>query len=200
MQAWCKKNGVVSIVMALLLALTACSPRFDWREISNPGAGYVALFPARPVEATRPVQYDTHTLQLTLQTAEVDEMRFAVGYAQLPAIADKQPPDGATWVSLFETALLQNLNAQITQANPPPAPAVRDINANGTLRVHRKDMHGVPAKMRARFYVQQGQLYEVLVIAATADWNEEAAETFMAGFQIKSGLLNVKPPQQAARF
>ena len=210
MQAWYGKGCVVSIVAALLsllmLTLAGCSPRFDWREIPNPEAGYVALFPARPAKVTRSIEFGAEHVELTLQAAVVGDISFAVGHARLPtSAAPSAAINASAWIARFEAALLQNLDAQIntqisTQVSaqinaqtpaihPPKAPALRDISATGILRARREDAHGVPATLRARFYVQNGQLYEVMVIAPSADWNDEAVETFLAGFQL--------PPKKA---
>jgi len=184
LQTWGKNGWAAFIVAALLLTLAACSPRFDWREIPNPDAGYVALFPARPGSATRPLPHGAQTIELTLQAAPVGDLSFTVGHVRLPVRAGKaEAVEASAWITQFETALLGNLNAQITQTHPPKPPALRDISADGTLRARRQDTRGVPAKLRARFYLHQGQLYEVMVIGPAADWDEDAAETFLAGFK-----------------
>ncbi len=185
MQAWSKKGWGAFIVAAFLLALAACSPRFDWREIPNPEAGYAALFPARPGTVTRPLLYGAQTIELTLQAAPVGDMSFTVGHAQLPATAGLgEVVEASAWMARFETALLGNLDARITQTHPPKSPALRDISADGTLRARRRDVDGIPAKLRARFYLHQGQLYEVIVIGPAAGWDEDAAATFLDGFRI----------------
>ncbi|TAK90542.1 MAG: hypothetical protein EPO06_07950 [Burkholderiaceae bacterium] len=160
--------------------LAACSPRFDWREIANSEAGYAALFPARPALVTRTLPHGAQTLTLTLQAAPVGQRYFAVGSAPLPATTEA----ALFWQSQLEAALLSNLDAQVTQAHAPQAPVLRDISASGTLRAQRGDAAGVPAKLRARFYLHHDRLYEVFVMAPAAEWDDEAVETFFTGFKL----------------
>jgi hypothetical protein len=181
LQSWRRKVQAAAIVTACLCLLTACSPRFDWREIPNAEAGYVGLFPARPALVTRSLPHGTYTLALTLQAAPVGQSYFAIGTAPLPAAAG----DAGFWLGQLEAALLNNLNAQVTQVHPSQAPALRDISASGTLRAQRGDAAGVPAKLRARFYLRGDRLYDVIVMAPAAEWDDEAVEIFLAGFKLQ---------------
>jgi hypothetical protein len=178
LRAWNKRSGG-AVIVAALLALAACSPHFDWREIANPAAGYAALFPARPSKVTRSVPHGEQSISLTLQATTVDHMTFAVGTARLPG----KPASWPSFVPLFETALLHNINALEVQTLTSPSNALREIVINGSLRAGPQDHQGTPAKMRVRFYLRQDRLYEVLVFAPATAWNEEAVETFLAGFQ-----------------
>lgn len=184
---------VTALITTLGLSLSACSPRFDWREIPNTEAGYVALFPARPAQFTRPLPYPGQNIALTLQAVVIDDINFAIGYARLPHPAANDTIASATtaqWIAHFEAALLDNLQAQITQTHATTAPLMRDITAIGTLRTRREDPQGRPATLRARFYIHNHQLYEVMVIAPTTTWNSEAADTFLTGFQLRSTQKN----------
>ena len=76
-----KKAGLI-LVMALLVS--ACSPRYNWREVDVADGRVRAAFPDRVQTETRALRLDTHTLSFTLATATVGEAVFAIGSAPLP--------------------------------------------------------------------------------------------------------------------
>lgn len=76
-----KKAGLI-LVVALLAS--ACSPRYNWREVDVADGRVRAAFPNRVQTETRQLRLDTHTLDFTLASATVGEAVFAIGSAPLP--------------------------------------------------------------------------------------------------------------------
>ncbi len=106
-----KKAGVF---LTLTLALAACSPSYNWREMDVADGHVRAAFPARVSTETRELKLDTHALKFTMASATVGEAVFAVGSAPLPPeIAASPAARQALGVALMRS-LYTNMQA------PPP--------------------------------------------------------------------------------
>ncbi|WP_429576090.1 hypothetical protein [Paraburkholderia sp. UCT70] len=80
--------GAASAALALGVALSACSPTFDWRTVMNNDKGYTVDFPAKPGNDQRAVQIGGTPMQMAMQTAEAGNAVFAVGTVMLPDDSD----------------------------------------------------------------------------------------------------------------
>jgi hypothetical protein len=76
--------GAVGSALLLGAVLSACSPTFDWRTVTNNDNGYSVDFPAKPGNDQRAVQIDGAPMQMAMQTAEAGNAVFAVGTVMLP--------------------------------------------------------------------------------------------------------------------
>ncbi|MEW9584109.1 hypothetical protein [Paraburkholderia sp. DGU8] len=76
--------GAVGSALLLGVVLSACSPTFDWRTVTNNDNGYSVDFPAKPGNDQRAVQIDGAPMEMAMQTAEAGNAVFAVGTVMLP--------------------------------------------------------------------------------------------------------------------
>src|SRR5512137_325528 len=119
--------AVVATLLAACLLVAACSPRFDWREIAQPSAGYVVALPDKPNVETRPIAFDHPggpvRAEMTMLSTGVGASLFAVGTVQLPPFAVDSPAALDATLAWFGDGLLRNVQA--TQSVPadigPPA-------------------------------------------------------------------------------
>lgn len=72
--------------LTLALALAACAPALDWREVHIGQAGVHAMFPCRPVAQTRELPLGGRAVAMTLHACEAGGATFAV------AVADVKDP------------------------------------------------------------------------------------------------------------
>ncbi len=98
--------SVAGVLVIPLMLLAGCSPRMDWRELSNEAAGWRATFPAKPVEVSRQIELPNGLgpIRLTLRSARIDDAMFAVGWAESNA-------PGAGVREALESAMLANIDA-----------------------------------------------------------------------------------------
>jgi hypothetical protein len=75
------------VTMALLAATTACTPAFNWREVSFDDASAAALLPCKPDRGTRPVQLAGQTVQMSMAGCEAGGAMFTVALVQVPQAA-----------------------------------------------------------------------------------------------------------------
>jgi hypothetical protein len=163
-----KTHLALPLLAALLLS--ACSPKFDWRDFRSNDAPYAVLFPGKPASHTREVNLDGLSVKMTMTASDIEGTMFAVGSAEL-ADADKAPAA----VQAMKTAMLRNIGAA------QPVQTTRDgafeVEAHGVNR-------GVPMLMHGRFLARGKRVYQVIVIGPAKDFRKENVETFMSSFKL----------------
>ena len=105
------KKPSLALFLATLAAasvLSACSPKFDWRDYRSPDAQFTALFPGKPAVLTREIDLDGKKVSLTMTASEVDGNTFAIGSAVLDSAEQAQAA-----LPAMQTALLKNINGTV---------------------------------------------------------------------------------------
>jgi hypothetical protein len=166
--------------MALLLALGACSPTFNWRELRPAGTPLLALMPCKPDSATRPVPLAGQPVELHMHSCEAGGLRFAVAWADVGSAA-QVPVALAAWRS----ASLQAIRVPAPTADDETrrwpvvvagAPAAQGVSAQG------QDPQGQPVQNRAAYFAQGTRVYQAAVYGAKLP--DEAVDTFFAGLRL----------------
>lgn len=159
--------------LAALLAaatLTACSPKFDWRDYRGSEAPYAVLFPGKPATHTRPVDLGGATASMTMAATEIDGTVFAVGSVEL---ADAERAQLA--VQAMKAAMVRNIGA--TQ----PVESTRD----GAFEVAAHGTRGnQPVTLRGRFLARGKRAYQVIVLGPDHGVEREHVDTFLRSFKV----------------
>ena len=167
-----KKAGVF---LTLTLALAACSPSYNWREMDVADGHVRAAFPARVSTETRALKLDTHALKFTMASATVGEAVFAVGSAPLPPeIAASPAARQALGVALMRS-LYTNMQA------PPPnewPPYGQEIEVRGKAV-------GKPGWLQAKVWVTDTMLIEAVAAGTEESLPAERAREFLRSVVIK---------------
>ncbi len=71
--------------------LVACSPQYNWRELTLADGHVRAAFPARVQSESRTVRLGDVATEFTITVASVDDATFAVGHARLPPEVARDP-------------------------------------------------------------------------------------------------------------
>ncbi|MYM66109.1 hypothetical protein GTP45_04555 [Pseudoduganella sp. FT55W] len=157
--------------LLLTLALSACSPKYDWRDYRSNDAPYAVLFPAKPATQTRSIKLDQLDVNMTMSAADIDGVVFAVGSAQLANAA--QAPAA---VDAMKTAMVKNISATITSSKTLRSGAL-EIEASGTER-------GQAMRLIGRFLAKEKRVYQVIVIGPARNIEAEPVETFLTSFKL----------------
>ena len=167
-----KKAGVF---LALALALAACSPSYNWREMDVAEGHVRAAFPARVSTETRDLKLDAHALQFTLASATVGEAVFAVGSAPLPPEIAASPAARQALGMALMRSLYTNMQA------PPPSewPPYGE-----TIEVRGKAV-GKPGWLQARVWVTDTMLIEAVAAGTEESLPAERAREFLRSVVIK---------------
>jgi hypothetical protein len=163
------------------LALAACTPRLDWREVRGADARFVVLLPAKPASHTRPVNLDGMQINMTMTAAEVDGVTFAIGSASL---ADRGKANAA--LQAMKTALIRNIGGTLRREKALPAgadtPATVEIEAVGPASAATG---GRPRLLVARFMAKDERIYQVLAVGPEPAMTREALDTFFDSFKLR---------------
>ncbi|MES2263936.1 MAG: hypothetical protein V4724_35910 [Pseudomonadota bacterium] len=172
------------LLAALLTAglITACSPKFDWRDYRSADAPYAVLFPGKPSSHTRNINLDGQEVKMNMAAAEVDGTTFAVGSAELPDAAKAQAA-----IAAMKKAMVSNIGATVTSEKQADASA----SSNGvatrqtSIAIEAKgSRNGEPLLLVGRFVAKDKRVYQVIVVGREKHVEQEAVETFMSSFKL----------------
>lgn len=165
----------ICVIAAISVLLTACSPDYNWREAHGDKIQFTVLLPAKPASFTRQINLDGLPVTMTMTAAEVDDVTFAVGVAELANAAQ-----ASNALDSMRTGLLNNIGGTPSQAGipgqTPTADRVVDLTAGGMTR-------GQPALLMARLVAKDKRIYQVLIVGAEHSVIPEHAETFFTSFK-----------------
>jgi hypothetical protein len=169
----------------LLLALAACSPALNWREVRPDNTQLSLLLPCKPNKAEKIVPLGGKPTKLAMLGCDAAGATFAVAVADLgdPALA---APVLAQWQSLTlahmkaeplgsGSGTSQFLPLRLPGAVAQPAP-VR-VLAQG----QRAD--GSAVSGQAAYFAQGSQVFQAVIYAK--EITPEAAETFFSSFKFQ---------------
>lgn len=172
-------NKVFSYLFLIIVVVshTACSPKFDWREIRNNESPFVATFPGKPANHSRDIDLDGMKVQLNMTAVDVNKISFAIAYAKIDN-SDKslQAQQQQHALSAMQIAMLKNIQGQVIQ----PAPAESPKN---TMTAMGKTPNGQPVKMLARFTQHGSWVIQVVMIGEEKSFTPEAADMFFGSIK-----------------
>lgn len=155
------------LALLLALALSACSPKYDWRDYRSNDAPYAVLFPGKPATQTRGIQLDQLNLSMTMTATEIDGVVFAIGSAKL---ADAAQAPAA--VAAMQAAMVGNIGGAITSSKTL-AGGAREIDASGQGR-----------RLLGRFLAKDRRIYQIVVLGPPQKIDLDTVETFFASFKL----------------
>jgi hypothetical protein len=158
-----------------MFTLSACSPKYDWREVRGTSAPFVVMLPGKPSTQTRTINLDGVQVAMTMTAAEVDGATFAVGSAELPDAAKAQAA-----LQAMKTGMIRNVGGTVTRekAESSGGQSIIELDASGP-----PGSGGDARKLSARF-VQKGQrAYQVIVLGGAKPVPQEEVDTFLTSFK-----------------
>jgi hypothetical protein len=165
---------------AVVFAISACSPTYDWREVRGTDAPFVVLLPGKPATHSRPINLDGLQLTMTMTAAEVNGVTFAVGSATLP---DQAAPHAA--LNAMKTALVKNIGgtvrhekSSLAAGNPVPSIEVEAVGIPGGKS------GGQPRILFARFAEKDRRIYQAVVLGQEKAVAHDAVDTFFTSFKL----------------
>jgi hypothetical protein len=161
----------------VLTGLTACSPTFDWRELTPEDAGVVTLFPCRPDRHARTVIVAGRRAQMQMLVCDAGGATFALSFADVD-----DPAAVAPVLAALRAAALDNIGATSAQLSPlrvsgmTPNPEATRMAFAGRLP------DGKPMQESAAFFVKGMRIYQASVIGAKL--SAETIDTFISGLKL----------------
>lgn len=154
---------------ALCVALlAACSPEYDWREVSvNDEVGLV-LFPDKPRAQARSLDFAGHDVRFTLTTADVGGVIFAVGHAPWPEAMRADAALRAEMGKEVTASLYRNLGRE-APAEPPGFGQVFEVTGEPPSAM----------RLQARVWLSERGLVEGIVMGPAEGFPASAAREFL---------------------
>ncbi|MEO7401967.1 MAG: hypothetical protein ABIV07_14580 [Polaromonas sp.] len=166
--------------MSALLALTACSPAFNWREVRPENTRLSVWLPCKPDKAQKVVPLGGQPTALSMLGCDAGGATFAVAMAD---IGDASKAGSV--LALWQSATLANMKAMpgtgqplsLTVAGASLQPAPNRVLAQG----QRTD--GTPVSGQAAYFARGTQVFQAVMYAPAID--AEAAETFFSSLKFE---------------
>lgn len=158
--------------------LSACNPTYNWREVRDTETAYSVTLPAKPASLSRPISLGGEQVTMTMTAAEVEDVTFAVGTAQLP---DSEKARAA--LVAMKTALVNNIGGTIKwekASDPAETPSEIALEAIGTPG---PNTGGQPRVLLARLIAKDKRVYQVVVMGKEKAISPEAVDTFFTSFK-----------------
>ena len=172
----------VLTVFAAACILSACSPKFDWRDYRSVDAPYSSLFPGKPVTFTRPIDLNGVQVSMTMTATDVDGSTFAIGSALLPDTASAPAA-----LAAMKIALTNNMAGSVNGGKPALMPAESgSITGDKTdIPVEARGMqNGTPILLVGRLVAKGQRIYQVIVVAKENQVSRENIDMFLASFKL----------------
>lgn len=171
-----------TVVIVGLLFLSACSPKYDWREVRSDAAPYVIALPTKPTTYTRKIDLKGIQASMTMVASEVDGVTFAVGSAELPDATQAQVS-----LAAMKTAMINNISGTVKQEKVLTMP--QSMNAPGTVVLTEIEASGPSANgqnrvLFARFLAKEKRVYQLIVIGPEKSVSRDVVATFFSSFKL----------------
>ena len=171
-----------AILIIGLLFLTACSPKYDWREVRSETAPYVIALPTKPTTHTRNIDLNGIAVSMTMVASEVDGVTFAVGSAELLDATQAQVS-----LTAMKSAMVNNISGTVKHEKVLTMP--QSTNAPGTVALTEVEAIGATANgqnrvLFARFLAKEKRVYQLVIIGPEKSVSPELAATFFSSFKL----------------
>jgi hypothetical protein len=163
------KLSSIVFAVATAVVLSACSPKFDWREVRGSDSPFTVLLPAKPASFSREMLLDGVALTMQMTAADAEGVSFAVGSAK---VADASKIPGV--LGAMQKGMLNNIHGSL--ANEPHQNS-KDIVAYGNVA------NGQPVKLIGRFMSRGAWVYQIVIIGKEKSLTPEVVDTFMTSFK-----------------
>lgn len=164
------KNAFLKLAaIVLVFSISACSPKFDWREVRGGMAPFTILLPAKPSSFSREMELGGVKLQMHMTAADAQGVSFAVGCARVDD-AGKIPEV----LAAMRSGMLKNIQARSAK---PDQPGGEQLEATGTLQ------NGQAVKLVGRFVARGPWVYQVVALGREKAMTEDVLDTFMTSFK-----------------
>ena len=173
-------------LVCALLTLSACTPKYDWREVRGADAAFVVLLPAKATSYSRPVTLDGKKVTMTMSAAEVDGVTFAVATAKFADAAQAQ----AALIAM-KIAMVKNIDGTIkleksstsdkTNGAAVDRISTIEIDASGSAGTNTG---GQARRLIARFVARDNRVYQVMMVGSAKAMKPEAIDTFFTSFKL----------------
>jgi hypothetical protein len=165
-------------LICLGLALAACTPALNWREVRPEGSSVRGMFPCKPASHARRVAIAGQTEEMSMWACSADETVYALSFADVKDLARV----GAALDELGRAAQ-SNLQSQGDAASQPASVAgMTPHPQSAQWRLSGRLPDGRAVQERVLLFSHGTQVYQATMLGARLD--AEAQETFFGAVRV----------------
>lgn len=155
----------LSLLGAVLLLASACSPALNWRSVRLPDAALSLMLPCKPEQASRPVDWGQGPVELSLTGCEADGATFAVSHLRL-----EDPSQAGAVLAQWRQAVLGRLQVPQAAVDTPFTPAgALALPQSLRSRIEGRSPKGEPVYLQglwfARLEGSHARLFHVVMLS-----------------------------------
>lgn len=173
-------RGAGRVFLLMAVALSACSPTFNWREARLEATPLQALMPCKPETAQRSVPLAGSPTELHLFACETGGLQFAIAWAEVAA-----PTQASQALAAWRSASLQAIGVRSLPGDEASTAWVATVpGATQTLGVQASGQNpaGGAVQTRAVYFARGTQVYQAAVYGERLP--AEALEAFFGGLRL----------------
>ncbi|MCM5678522.1 hypothetical protein M8A51_03135 [Schlegelella sp. S2-27] len=159
------------------VALAACSPALDWRQVRPEDAGIEALFPCKPLTHARTVPLAGQPTRMMLHACSRGGLTFALTHAELQDPARVTPALGE-----LRAAAAANLDGTERVVGAMQVPGMTPNPQALRLEVQGRRPDGSPLVQQVALFTKGTRVYQASVIGTRLP--QEAVDSFFTGLRL----------------
>jgi len=172
------KRALCFILIWAALALAACAPELDWRELSVRDGAFAVLLPGKASREARTLDTTAGAVTMTMYACSLKQGTMAVAYTDYPAGA-LAGEHGREQLNAERDALLRNIGAsshseEQVQIGGLPGRQIYAEGRTGTRRV----------LLKARFVVAGNRLYQIAYVGERDGLAMADIDMFLTSFRL----------------
>jgi len=172
---------LMATTLLATMLVSACSPKFNWRDYRSNDAPYTVQFPGKPAQQTRTVDLDGQQVSLTMAATEIDGTTFAVASGELPDAAHAQMA-----MQAMKTAMVKNIDGVVSSDK---VSAVSSGNAGGAQQTSidieaKGSQNGASMLLSGKFIAKDKRVYQVIVVGHEKQVVRDTVDTFISSFKL----------------
>lgn len=162
--------------MGALLALAACSPSHDWRELRPEGSGATLLLPCKPNSMTRDVRLAGAGVKLALFACSAGGQTWALGFADVG-----DPGRVTAALDELRNAAAANLGAAATSPLALRVPGATPNPSSGRVHLEGQLRDGSVVQEQVAVFAHGTKVYQATVLGPQLP--ADAVDTFFGSLR-----------------
>ena len=164
---------MLTALLACTVCLSGCTPTYDWRDVRGEKVPFTVLLPAKPSVLSRQVNLGGIQANMTMTAAEIADVTFAVGTAELPDAAQAQAA-----LLVMKATLVKNIGGVIRHEKSSLGQTLSRIDLDAAA-----PGGGSARVLHARLVARERRVYQAIVIGPAKAIRQEAVDTFLTSFK-----------------
>ncbi len=162
---------LLTISFAAMLALTACSPGLDWREVRPEGADVLVMFPCKPTFSAHPATR-AEPVAMGLAQCEAAGQSFALSWAEV-----NDPAQVTGVLRQMRESLASKMSARRSDPRPLQVPGMTP-----NIEARQQVLIGGQQQAQVAVFTRGRRVYQALMLGARP--NAAAWEAFINSLRL----------------